>query len=446
MHTRKMVLVAVALAAALHAHGATAAAAKAKKIATGASHACALLTSGNVKCWGDNSYGQLGIGDIDYRGDHEDEMGDYLPIVDLDAPDAVTQIAVGAHHSCALLYKGVVKCWGDNQYGQLGLGDEEPRGDVPGEMGAALPAVWISQTQVATQIVAGGAHTCALLADGSVKCWGLNDSGQLGQGSHFNRGDDALEMGTYLSAVPLGNGRTAVQLAAGLSHTCARLDDGSVKCWGNNYFGQLGQGNQFNRGDDLYETGNFLSAIALGNGRTATSITAGYSHTCALLDNGTIKCWGRNDFGQLGLGDPDDRGDNAGEMGNNLPSVSFGWVLSPPATVAAGGNHTCALLGTNLRCWGLNSAGQLGLGDSITRGDHSNEMGNSLPIVDVDDTHDPVQISGGFEFTCARLGNNRVKCWGNNMYGQLGLGDPVLRGTSAADMGEALPEIDLGTQ
>src|SRR5687768_12033444 len=105
MHTRKMVLVAVALAAALHAHGATAAAATAKKIATGASHACALLTSGNVKCWGDNSYGQLGIGDIDYRGDHEDEMGDNLPIVDLDAPDAVTQIAVGAHHSCALLYK-----------------------------------------------------------------------------------------------------------------------------------------------------------------------------------------------------------------------------------------------------------------------------------------------------------------------------------------------------
>lgn len=386
MHPRKIGLIAVALAAALSTHDAAAAAAKAKKIATGASHACALLQSGDVKCWGDNSYGQLGIGDNDYRGDHGDEMGDRLPTVDLDAPDSVNQIGVGAHHSCALLYKGVVKCWGDNQYGQLGLGDEEPRGDAPGEMGAALPAVSLSTTQAATQIVAGGAHTCALLADGSVKCWGLNDSGQLGQGSHFNRGDDAMEMGTS------------------------------------------------------------LSPIQLGSGRTAKRISAGYSHTCALLDNDTIKCWGRNDYGQLGLGDYHDRGDEPGEMGNTLPTVSFGWVLDPPTKVEAGGDHTCALLGTNLRCWGLNTTGQLGLGDTTTRGDHANEMGNSLPIVDVDDTHDPLQISGGWLFTCARLGNNRVKCWGDNMYGQLGLGDSVPRGTAADDMGEALPQIDLGTQ
>src|SRR6185503_13942220 len=191
-------------------------------------------------------------------------------------------------------------------------------------------------------------------------------------------------------------------------------------------FGQLGQGNQLNRGDDQLETGNFLYPIALGTGRTARSISAGYSHTCALLDNDTIKCWGRNDFGQLGLGDPDDRGDAPGEMGNALPAVSFGWVLSPPTKVEAGGNHTCALLDTKLRCWGLNTAGQLGLGDNVTRGDDTNEMGNSLPDVDVDDTDDPVQIAAGFDFTCARLGNNRVKCWGNNMYGQLGLGDPVM--------------------
>lgn len=445
MHTRAIGSIGVILAGALFAHAASATAVKAKKVVTGASHACALLTDGNVKCWGDNAYGQLGLGDTDWRGDHANEMGDLLPTVDLDAPDAVTQIAAGAQHTCALLYKGVVKCWGDNQYGQLGLGDEEPRGDGPGEMGSALPAVWLSSTYTATQIVAGGAHTCALLGDGSVKCWGLNDSGQLGQGTSFNRGDDALEMGTYLTAVSLGIGRTAVQLAAGLSHTCALLDDDTVKCWGNNAFGQLGQGSQFNRGDDQLETGSYLSAIQLGTGRTARSIAAGYQHTCALLDDDSVKCWGQNDFGQLGLGDEADRGDEPGEMGNALPAIGFGLVLDPPSKIAAGGYHTCALLGTNLRCWGMGTSGQLGLGDSADRGDDAGEMGSSL-IVDLSSTRDPVQIAAGWQFTCARFGNNRIKCWGSNVNGQLGLGDPTMRGTDPGDMGDALPQIDLGTQ
>jgi alpha-tubulin suppressor-like RCC1 family protein len=445
MHTRAIGSTALILAGALFAHAASATAVKAKKIVTGASHACALLTDGNVKCWGDNSYGQLGLGDTDWRGDHADEMGDFLPTVDLDAPDAVTQIAAGAQHTCALLYKGVVKCWGDNQYGQLGLGDEEPRGDGPGEMGAALPAVWLSSTYTATQIVAGGAHTCALLGDGSVKCWGLNDSGQLGHGTSFNRGDDALEMGTYLTAVSLGTGRTAVQLAAGLSHTCALLDDDSVKCWGNNAFGQLGQGSQFNRGDDQLEMGTYLSAIQLGTGRTARSIAAGYQHTCALLDDDSVKCWGQNDFGQLGNGDEEDRGDEPAEMGNALPAIGFGLVLDPPSKIAAGGYHTCALLGTNLRCWGMGTSGQLGLGDSADRGDDAGEMGSSL-TVDLSSTRDPVQVAAGWQFTCARFGNNRIKCWGSNVNGQLGLGDPTMRGTDPSDMGDALPQIDLGTQ
>ena len=205
-------------------------------------------------------------------------------------------------HTCARFDNGTVKCWGINGSGQLGLGDTLARGGGGGEMGEALPAVDLGDGRTALSLTAGGFHTCALLDNGTVKCWGDNTAGQLGIGDRTARGDAGGEMGEALLAVNLGNGRTALSLTAGDLHTCALLDNGTVKCWGQNFYGQLGLGDTMDRGDAVGEMGEALPAVDFGNGRTALSLTAGDAHTCARLDNSTVKCWGQNSSGQLGLG------------------------------------------------------------------------------------------------------------------------------------------------
>ena len=203
--------------------------------------------------------------------------------------------------------------------------------------------------------------------------------GQLGLGDPASRGVSPGQMGDNLPAVDLGTGKTAVAIAA-YGPSCAILNDGSIKCWGHNYYGALGLGDTQNRGDDPGEMGDNLPAVDLGAGKTAIAIGAGVFHTCALLSDNRVKCWGGNDFGQLGLGDTLHRGDNPGEMGDNLPAVDLGPGITPLA-IAAGTYGTCALLnGGRAKCWGDNSAGQLGLGDTNARGDNPFEMGGSLPF------------------------------------------------------------------
>jgi E3 ubiquitin-protein ligase HERC3 len=431
---------------AVHSAAAHGAAIKSRKVAVGGTHACALLDDGDVKCWGENAFGQLGQGDNTDRGGTLDQMGNNLPVIDLGAPGDVTHIAAGTDHQCALIGKGVVKCWGRNDSGQLGLGTIDSRGDGPGEMGASLPPVDVDPGHMVKQLAAGGAHTCALLDDQSVKCWGANFAGQLGEGTVFNRGNVPLEMGNFLTRVDLGTGRSAVQITAGFNHSCALLDDATVKCWGGNDYGQLGQGDTSNRGDSPGEMGNTLPAIDLGTGRTATHVVAGHYHTCALLDDGTSKCWGANESGQLGQGDRDSRGDDPNEMGDNLPHIALGWTTSAVTRIAAGSYHTCALLGTYLRCWGENASGALGEGTTHDRGDDLNEMGFALPDVDLGTGRHAVQIEAGWQFTCARLDNRRIKCWGSGMSGELGLEDMLPRGVNPGEMGDALRAVDVGTR
>jgi alpha-tubulin suppressor-like RCC1 family protein len=250
-------------------------------------------------------------------------------------------------------------------------------------MGDALPAVSLGTGRTAAAIATGSSHACALLDDGSVKCWGANSLGQLGQGDTAIRGDQPGEMGDALPAVRLGTGRTAVAIRAGGSFNCALLDDASVKCWGYGYFAQLGLGDSANRGDAAGEMGDALPAVDLGSGRSVTGLTAGGFHSCALLDNGALKCWGMNSSGQLGLGDLVTRGNDPGEMGDALPTVNVGTGRSVVA--AEGGyTHTCVLLnGGDLKCWGWNTYGQLGLGDFDSRGGQSWQMGDNLPMIDL---------------------------------------------------------------
>jgi alpha-tubulin suppressor-like RCC1 family protein len=368
-----------------------------------------------------------------------------LGATDAQAALRVRQIAVGAQFVCALTVERDIKCWGDNAYGQLGLGNTADRGDDANEMGDALPFVDIASSNSTTAIEAGSTHVCAIFGKGVLKCWGGNARGQLGLGDQQNRGNNANEMGTYLPGVDVAPGLRVTQVAVGGQHSCAILDDGSVKCWGLNAFGELGAGNSFNRGDHAMEMGPYLSPLNLGTGRTAVRIEAGHDHTCVQLDNDSIKCWGWNDAGQLGLGDENARGDNGGEMGNNLPAVGVGAFVEPPSRLGAGGFHSCAIMGSILRCWGENTTGQLGLGDNQSRGDDGQEMGIWLPAIEVGVGRTPVQVEGGAYFTCTRFANERVKCWGANDQGQLGYGDALIRGLDPDDMGDNLPFIDLGS-
>ena len=173
---------------------------------------------------------------------------------------------------------------------------------------------------MATAISAGGWHTCALLDNASVKCWGENGNGQLGIDNTTDMGKTSGSM-AQLTGINLGTGRTATAIAAGYYHSCALLDNASVKCWGNNQFGQLGINNTTNMGDNTGEMA-VLPTVNLGTGRTATAIAAGGSHSCALLDNASVKCWGYNYRGQLGIDNTTQMGDGSGEMAV-LPSIDL---------------------------------------------------------------------------------------------------------------------------
>jgi len=231
----------------------------------------------------------------------------------------ITSIIAGSNHTCAILDNVSVKCWGRNIFGQLGIDNSTNMGDDSGEM-AALPVVNLGTGRTTTAIEIYN-HTCAILDNGSAKCWGYNYFGTLGIDSTSNKGDNSGEM-AQLIGINLGTGRTATAIAAGSNHTCAILDNASVKCWGRNNYGQLGIDNSTNMGDDSGEMAA-LPVVNLGTGRTATAISAGFDHACALLDNASVKCWGENDYGKLGIGNSTHMGDDSGEMGDNLPVVDL---------------------------------------------------------------------------------------------------------------------------
>ncbi len=483
----------------------------ATQLAGGEVHMCALLDGGQIKCWGYNGDGQLGLGDTNWRGDGSDEMGDALASVDLGSTAApAIRVVAGERHTCALLEAGQVKCWGYAASGQIGLGDTISRGDDPGEMGDALPAVELGAAGGgATQLTAGWSHTCALLASGDVKCWGYDIYGQLGLGGRSTRGDGPSEMGEALPVIDWGTATPRpTQLDAGASHTCALTEDGQIKCWGNAAYGQLGLGEEKSRGDTPGELADALPSVALGGARAScngswvdrdgdelqdcvdacpadagndadgdgvcgdidncplsanraqsngdgvgpgdacsfVSISAGERHTCALLADGRVKCWGYGLYGQLGIGSSSMRGDGPEEMGDALPFVDLGSSGELAAEIAVGSSHVCALLvDGRVKCWGSNDDGQLGLGDIDPRGVQPGEMGDDLPFVDLGASGERVtQLSAGRAHTCALLESGRVKCWGDNFAGQLGLGAATRQGDAPGEMGDALPFVDLG--
>ena len=398
---------------------------QAQTLAAGASHTCVVLPGGAVKCWGGNRYGQLGLGDTNARGDQPGEMGAALPFVSL--PEGATALAAGAYHTCALLSGGTVACWGSNTDGQLGLGDTNARGDQSGEMGASLPTVALGSA--ATALVAGAYHTCALLATGAVKCWGGNRYGQLGLGDTNARGDQPGEMGAALPVVALAG--AATELVSGSDHTCALLATGAVQCWGYGGYGQLGYGTTTARGDQSGEMGTNLPQLTFPGG--ADLLVAGADHTCArAATGGGVRCWGRSDRGQTGSGD-------------RVAVLAPAAVALPLAVQAlsAGGDRTCAVFSdASLRCWGGNTFGELGLGTTADRGAQAGEMGAALATTEI--VAEAVTVALGASHACVVLSSNMMQCWGSGSSGRLGTGGTATLGDQPGEMGAALPFVDFG--
>ena len=283
-------------------------------IQVGTSFSCALLASGGIKCWGDNTFGQLGNGTTTSSA----------TAVDVSNITAATDLGAGHTHACATLANGTLRCWGRNDFGQLGDGTTVDR---------TAPVAVVGITD-AVEIGGGRSFTCAISQSPRIlSCWGINSFGQLGDGT-------TVDKLTPVAVGPLPG--EPVIIEGGFAHTCTAITTGEVFCWGNNAVGQLGDGT----------TNSSSSPVQVIGVMGASSMGLGSGHSCASVNSGEVFCWGNNPVGQLGDGTNTD----------SLSPVSvFG--LSAVDAIGGGDNHNCAVrFGGDLKCWGGNSAGELGNG------------------------------------------------------------------------------------
>ena len=289
---------------------------------------------------------------------------------------SASAVSVGQSHTCALTTVGGLECWGRNNLGQLGDGATTD---------STAPVGVVGLTSGVAAVSAGGSHTCALTTAGGLKCWGGNFVGQLGDGTTTTRL-------TPVDVTGLTSGVAAVSTGRDLS--CALTTAGGLKCWGDNFYGELGDGTTTTRLTPVDVTG-LTSGVA--------SVSAGLEHVCAVTTSGGLKCWGLNDFGQLGDGTATDR----------TTPVDVVGLTSGVAAVSTGRKHSCAVTTVGgLKCWGFGGSGQLGDGTFTDRTEPVNVSGLTSGVAAVS--------AGGFH-TCALTTAGGLKCWGFNGQGQLGV-------------------------
>ncbi len=345
----------------------------ATQVVTGPQFSCALLSTGKVRCWGQNQQRILG----------RDGPDSAIP-VEISGVDGAIQIAAGSTHVCALIDDGTVRCWGNNGWGQLGDGSEPTLSG-----GTVSGPVTVEGLSDVVEVAAGSLVSCARLADGTVRCWGYGDAGTLGDGS------------TQTTSLPVTvtgvTGATRLSVGGGLG--CV-IDAGGTRCWGNNFNGNLGNG--------TLESAPVTVPTAIPGLATATQIAPNDYHSCARLADGTVSCWGGAAFGALGNGVP------------VFTEVSPTAVAVPTAVgglggvdqVATGYFNSCALSTGSVSCWGYNDEDNLGIGADVHTGRPEPVDGLSgVTEIAMSDTH-----------VCALLTDGTVQCWGGNDRGAVGDG------------------------
>ena len=364
-----------------------------------ATHACALRSDGKVRCWGNNSSGELGNGTTTSSS----------TAVGVSGITTATQIAVGGAHTCALLSGGTVKCWGANNLYQTGDG-------VNTTTSRTTP-VSVSGITNAVQISAGNQHTCAVLSDGTTKCWGANNYGQYGNAG-TTQPTDRLPVTTPGIV-------SAVQIVAGVRHTCVLSSEGTGKCWGNNGSGRLGRGNQVTSS----------SPVPIANAGTGTTmngiakLAAGGTSTCAVTTSSTVRCWGNNNWGQIG---------NGTNTSNSNATANNGYVtgISTATDVTVGAIHACATLSDNSeRCWGDDTYGELG------------DAGTTASNIAVDPSvfTGTTAVAAGSFMTCQLTLAGTVRCVGLNDSGQLGDGTTTNATTASVAVVGIVPSAPVVT-
>jgi alpha-tubulin suppressor-like RCC1 family protein/precorrin-6B methylase 1 len=304
-----------------------------------------------------------------------------------------TQVIALSHAACALKSDGTVACWGGNSNGELGDGTTTSRSTasvVPGLTGV-------------TQVAGNFQHVCARLNNSTARCWGWNVTNQLGDGTTTNR----------LSPTAITDLTGIAEITAGVFGSCARLNDNTVRCWGSGNNGGLGDGNQ------TYQTSTKTSPTGLSN-VSLISRGPGWGNECALLNSGTLKCWGLNDNGQIG--------DNSTTM--RLSPVTVSGFAAAIVGIDVGFYTSCAVLanGTAM-CWGWNGYGQIGDGSATNK--YVPTLVSGLTTVS--------QISAGYTHVCAVLSDTSVKCWGGNTYGALGNGTTSNSSTAVSVLEPPVP-------
>src|SRR5437667_885996 len=349
----------------------------------GAFYSCALLQDGTVRCWGQNDLGQLGDGTTT-------NASTPVAVAGIGGAAALT---AGGFHTCVRFPDGTIQCWGRNNAGQLG---------DPGTTAFQSPTPVRVAGLTATAVSAGGFHTCALPGDGTVRCWGQNDYGQLGNGTSDPVPDSPSTFNP--TPVTVSGITTAVAISAGGWYTCALLQNGTIRCWGDNTWGELGNGAVLVSPSPTSPVTPTPTPVTVSGITTAVAIEAGVFHMCAILRDGTLQCWGRGEEGRLGNG----------STANSSTPVTVSGIA--PAAIAPGAEHSCAVLrdGT-MRCWGDNNFGQLGNGSP--QGSFS-----TTPSGPVTGITTAIGASSGAEHTCALLQDGSLRCWGRNVDGRIGNG------------------------
>ena len=414
----------------------------------GDDHACALLEGGDLRCWGVGERQALGYGST------EDVLtGERRLKVAREDGYGVTQVALGGDHTCALLQNPAtrdsrVRCWGNNNDGQLGIGRATPNELSAGDAAEVqLLSPQERETGVGViQIVASRHHNCTLLerqdANTAVRCWGAGANARLGYGNIdditgdipvYEAGNVEVVDGADVDSD--GSSIKVIQLTAGFDHTCALLDNGAVRCWGDNYQGQLGyektRVKQWVGGQDGRSPAS-VGDVTLGE--PVKQIDAGTHYTCALLERGAVRCWGNNDFGQIA--------DSSVHKDVTILTPEELKQGLQVTQVSAGGWHACSLLSDGgVRCWG---AGAADVGNtSLTVLDRRHGYERSVDNAHVGDQEGETpaelgnvpnlgkvkSIAATGSYTCAVMEeDNSVSCWGSNTHGKLGNGEAVDRG------------------